>query len=125
MTPETAVIAGGIFNALIAVFHLAFWKLFRWRDEVARMSRVNGAILQVMNLRLTWFFILFAALAFIFPAELVNTAMGKTLLGAMAIFWLMRAVEQVIFFGLSQPASKIFFASCFIGVAANAFPALA
>ena len=31
-----------------AAFHLAFWKLFDWREELPRMSLANRAILQVM-----------------------------------------------------------------------------
>jgi hypothetical protein len=35
MKPETAVLVGGAFNARIAAFQLSFWKLFRWREELA------------------------------------------------------------------------------------------
>ncbi len=125
MKPETAVLVGGAFNAAIAVFHLAFWKLFRWREEVNRMSRVNAAILQVLNLRLTWLLIVFAGISFAFTSELVHTTLGKTLMAGMALFWIMRAIEQVIFFGLRETASKVFFVLCFVGIASHAVATLA
>ncbi len=125
MNPETAVLIGGAFNAAIAGFHLAFWKLFRWREEVKRMSRVNAAILQVLNLRLIWLFIVFAGISFAFTSELAHTALGKTLMAAMTLFWVMRAIEQVVFFGLRETASKVFFALCFVGIASHAFAVLA
>jgi len=28
------IFIGGIFNLLFAVFHLFFWKLFNWKDEL-------------------------------------------------------------------------------------------
>jgi len=40
-----------------AVFHLGFWKLFAWREELPRMSVANRAILQIANLRLIYVFL--------------------------------------------------------------------
>ena len=37
LTP-TLLVAGGIFNLCFAVFHLCFWRLFRWKEDLASLT---------------------------------------------------------------------------------------
>lgn len=90
--------AGAIYHLLFALFHLMFWRLFRWREQLERLHPVNRGIMQVLNLRLTYVFLVFAALSWLFPQELLSTPLGQALCLAIALFWLMRALEQLIFF---------------------------
>lgn len=80
-----------------AAFHLAFWKLFGWREQLPRLSRANRAIVQILNLRLTYVFLGIGALCLAFPRELAGTKMGRAVLLGMAGFWLFRLVEQFVF----------------------------
>ena len=50
MAPHTSIVAGGIFCICFALFHLAFWKLFRWETELAKLTSLNRAVVQVLNL---------------------------------------------------------------------------
>lgn len=34
MRPEHWIVAGGLFSTALVVFHLSFWKLFRWKTEL-------------------------------------------------------------------------------------------
>ena len=44
---ETLLIIGGIYNLLFAFFHLLFWKIFDWKTDLASLTSVNRAIMQI------------------------------------------------------------------------------
>ena len=106
---ETLIVAGGVYNAAFAVFHLFFWKLFRWREDLASLSGLNRPVMQILNLCLTFAFVVFAWVSLFHAGELLSTSLGRTLAALIAVFWLLRAIEQVIFFGLRRAVSVAFF----------------
>ena len=108
MRPESLVITGGILTAAFAVFHLLFWKLFRWKTDLASLTSLNRATVQILNLCLTFVFVVFAYLSLVHSSELLATELGHSLLFFVAVFWYLRALEQVIFFGLRKPRSILF-----------------
>jgi hypothetical protein len=109
------VVAAGLFNLAFAVFHLLFWRLFDWRIELARLGAANRGIMQVLNLCLTYVFVVSAVLLLFFPPQAFATEMGAFLLLAMAGFWLLRAVLQPMFFQLRHPLSQGLFVVFVIG----------
>jgi hypothetical protein len=109
------IVAAGLFNLAFAVFHVLFWRLFDWRNELARLGVANRGIMQVLNLCLTYVFIVAAVLLLFFPPEAFATEMGAFLLLAMAGFWLLRAVLQPMFFRLRHPLSQGLLALFVIG----------
>lgn len=102
MSKESMVLLCGIHSLLFALFHLAFWKLFHWKKAVEKMSVANRAILQILNLRLIYVFLLVAFLCFFFPADLAHTRLGHALLIGMSLFWLGRTVEQLVFLRIND-----------------------
>ncbi len=105
---EKLIMAGGIYHFFFAVFHLLFWKLFDWKNNLASLSSVNKAIMQVLNLCLTFVFFIFGLLSLVYPVQMVQTELGQTLVWMIAVFWLFRAVEQVVFFKLRHWSSWVF-----------------
>ena len=89
-----------IYYSGLVVFHLVFWKLFRWREDLASLTHVNRSVMQILNLRLTYVFLVMAFVLFAFQAEIMTTSLGQVLLIAFSIFWFMRSVDQFAFFGL-------------------------
>lgn len=110
------IVAAGVFNLAFAVFHLFFWRLFRWDEELPRLGAVNRGIMQVLNLSLTYCFAVSALLLLSFPIAVASTDIGRFLLLAMTGFWLMRAVFQPMFFGLKAPLSLGLFVVLIVGV---------
>ena len=107
-----------------AVFHLAFWKLFDWRNELPQMSVANRAILQIANLRLIYLFLGFGALCLMFPQELVESALGRAFMLGVSGFWLGRLIEQFVFVPYNRAfvhALSLLFA---LGAVLFAWPAL-
>lgn len=92
----------GIYSFCFALFHIGFWKIFNWKEEVRSLSFANKGILQTLNVQIIWFFSMVAIICFAFPKELVSTNFGKTFLGGNAAFWLIRAINQFIFFRINH-----------------------
>jgi hypothetical protein len=115
LEPKLILTIGGVYNLGFAVFHLLFWKIFRWKEDLASLTHVNRSVMQILNLRLTYVFLVMTYVLFGFQSELIGTKLGQTLLIAFSIFWFMRAVEQVIFFGLKHKVSNGIAVLFFIG----------
>ena len=106
---STIILLGGFYNLAFAVFHLLFWKIFKWNKELKRMNYINGNILQILNLSLTFVFIIFAYISLLYTNELISTQLGKVLLKLIAFFWFFRALQQIYFFGLKNIISAALF----------------
>ncbi len=122
LAPKLILSIGGVYNLGFVVFHLLFWKIFRWKEDLASLTHVNRSIMQILNLRLIYVFLGMAYVLFRFQSELIGTKLGQTLLIAFSIFWLMRAVEQVIFFGLENKVSNGIAVLFFIGGVIHLLP---
>jgi hypothetical protein len=122
MTPEVSLVMGGLFNLAFAVFHILFWRIFDWKRDLESLSFNNRQIMQVLNLCLIFAFVLFAWISFFHRNELLQTALGRSILILIALFWLLRAIEQVLFFGLNRPASVAFLVVFLIGALLYAYP---
>lgn len=99
---------GGAYCVALIVFHAFFWKIFNWAEELKKLNDLNRAIMQVLNISLTFLFAIIAYISFRHADELLTTALGHTLLGAIAMLWLFRAAQQVVFFKLKHWVSWAF-----------------
>ncbi len=87
----------GIHGLGFALFHAFFWRIFDWKNDLRQNSIANRAIIQIANLCLIYFFLFVAFVCFFFPKELLSNKLGNAFLIGIAIFWLLRAIEQFIF----------------------------
>src|SRR5262245_57291785 len=120
---SSAIYAGGVFNLAFAAFHVLFWRLFNWDRDLATLSAINRAVMQILNLCLTFIFLSFAYLSFQHADELLGTRLGNALLALIAFFWLLRAIQQAIFFGLRHRLSSALFGLFLVGASLYAYPA--
>ena len=86
------------YNVALAAFHLGFWRMFRWREELPKLHPANQGVVQMLNVMLTVFFLLMAGLQVLRADEMVATPLGRTLMGGLMGFWLVRAALQPVFF---------------------------
>lgn len=93
-----SLFAGGIYNTLLVIFHISFWKLemFNWKEELKKMSAVNSSIMQMFNVACIISIATMAYLTFFHAEELLTTSLGRAILGCFSIFWLARLAEQFI-----------------------------
>lgn len=121
---ETVIKAGGIYSFAFVVFHLLFWWLFNWKADLRSLSFLNRCIMQVLNLSLTFAFVIFGYISLVHTRELFVTPLGNSLLVLIALFWLARAVEQVIFFKLGHWGSVAFLIVFLAGAGLYGIPAV-
>lgn len=100
---NTMILLCGLYCIGMAIFHMMFPKLFDWKQDLQHLKVANRAIIQILNLRLIYFFILVALLCFIFPKELTSTALGQFFMVGMSVFWFTRTIEQFIFLRINHP----------------------
>ena len=93
---DAMLLACALHSFAFAVFHLAFWKLFRWPETLQGTTLANRAIIQIANVQLVWVFLLVGALCLLFPDELATTPLGRALLAGMSLFWLIRLAGQFV-----------------------------
>jgi hypothetical protein len=121
---ESLIKAGGVYNIALVVFHLLFWRIFNWKQDLQSLSFNNKAIIQVVNLCLTLVFVLFAFISLVFSKELLTTPLGTSLLVFMALFWFARSFMQIVFFRLEHWGSIAFLVFFFAGGVLYAIPAI-
>lgn len=92
--------------------------------DLASLTFINKAVMQVLNLSLTFVFLIFAYISIFHTQELLSTNLGNTLLLLISIFWFLRAIEQIIFFGLKNKTSIIFFVFFLLGSIIYLYPFL-
>ncbi|UYZ59959.1 hypothetical protein [Hymenobacter latericus] len=122
--PEALLYACGAYNLLFLVLHATFWRLLRWRKQLKKLDRINRGVMQIMNVRLMYVFVVFAALCFGFPHELVSTPLGRFVLGSIVVFWLGRLIEQFIFLRVKNRVVHWLTIGFFIGTVLHSMPLL-
>lgn len=109
MSSTTLVHVAGWLNLVAAMFHLGFWRLFRWPQSLGDLNQVNRGTLYTMNWALTWFF---GLMAVVFLRADSGAARGDTLpwlLLGMSGFFLLRALVHPYYFRLRHPLSMTVF----------------
>jgi hypothetical protein len=102
---EALVVAGGIYTLALIVFHVFFWRIFKWPETLASLNYVNRATMQVLNISLTFIFCIFAYVSFLHTDELLNTQLGQAMLVSISMLWLFRAALQLVFYGWRHKVS--------------------
>jgi hypothetical protein len=102
---EILVIVGGIYMVALVTFHVLFWRIFKWPETLMSLDKINKSTIQVLNLSITFIFLIFAYISFMHTDELLNTQLGKSILILISILWLFRAAQQVVFYGNRHKAS--------------------
>ena len=89
---------GGVINVLGVLFHLSFWSLFNWSADLSSLAPINRGIMQTFNVQIIWVFVLFAYVSIFHWPDLLSTRLGRVVTISIALFYLIRVVNQVIFF---------------------------
>jgi len=106
---------GGLYNLAFLLFHDFFWKIFNWKDDLKKLTPINRAIMQVLNLMLIFVLLIFAYVSFFHVQEMQTTDLGKTMTIFIALFWGIRAILQLVFFSRVKLVSYILFVIFVIG----------
>jgi hypothetical protein len=124
MSKELIVYLCGVHSLAFAVFHMYFWKLFNWKQDLKKNSVANRAILQISNLMLIFIFLLMAYLCFFYTKQLSGTEIGHVILIGMSGFWVLRIIAQFIFLPYNKIFIHILTVTFIIGAVLFALPLL-
>lgn len=124
MNAKRLVQIGGVINLLFAVFHLSFWKLFNWGQSLASLSPDDRAVMQVLNIHTAYVLMVFLILSLAFSNEIITTKLGRMVGMGIAGFWILRAVNQAVFWDLSFAGSWIIIAVCLAIAALYIIPSI-
>jgi len=120
---DTLIKVGGIYSFGFVIFHLMFWRIFNWGNDLRSLSFLNRAIMQVVNLSLTFAFVIFGYISLLHSKELLESSLGHSLLILISLFWLFRAIEQIVFFKLKHWGSVVFLLVFLLGSVLYGIPA--
>ncbi|MBE1555637.1 hypothetical protein [Sporosarcina limicola] len=104
-----------LFNFSFGLFHLFFWKLLNWKAQLKELTAVNRAVVQTLNICLTFMFFLVAYIFYFSATEVKTTGIGNILLFGMGIFWFIRALLQLYLFEMKEKIHKVLLFLFFIG----------
>ena len=113
---EKLLLIGAIFHIVFALFHLLFWKLFDWVKDLKKLSHINKSVMQILNLRLIFVFLVFAYISYFNASEMLSSKLGLTMTISIALFWGFRSLEQIIYFGVKNLASNLLLLLFLFGV---------
>lgn len=121
---ELLIKAGGVYNIILVIFHLLFWRIFNWKEDLRSLTFLNRSTMQVVNLSLTIVFVMFAYISLVHTSELLSSPLGKSLLFSISLLWLARSAMQVIFYKFKHWVSVAFFVYFFAGSLLYGIPAI-
>ncbi len=96
---------GGGLNLLFVLVHLGMVKSLR--DALAPVSLNIQATASTWNIQVAFVLVIFAYLAFFQWRALLATRLGNLIAVSISLFWFLRAVNQVVFYGPSADAMPL------------------
>lgn len=96
---NTLVIIGGIFFIVFGLFHISFWFLFDWQNELAKLNEVNSNVMQMLNIGTVLLLLSFGCILLFYRREILNTRLGKAILIISSLYFFARLIAEFVFPG--------------------------
>jgi len=104
----------GVLSVIFALFHTAFYWIFKWAQDLNTLNPANKAILLTFNIIVILLLIYSVVLSFGYTQQLIQTTIGKSLLLFFSGFYMARIVCEFVYFGFRMPTSIMVIAICLI-----------
>jgi len=96
---KLCIIAGGFLSLFMVLFHTRFYHLFYWKEEFEQLTVRSRKIVFTIHVALILLFLVFALLSLFLYEDLAQCqGLALALVALYALFWLWRAVWQVVYF---------------------------
>ena len=102
MASEILIYIGGSYLLVWALTHFYFPKLLDWENALATLDDFNRILMLIFSKLLLFFYLGTALICFIYAGELPDTDLGLALLIFLSLYWLVRALLQVKYFGFRK-----------------------
>ena len=113
---------GGVINLLFVLLHLAMVKGIG--IALAPVATDIQAIVHILNIHVAFTLLIFAYLAFFQWRDLLTTRLGQITAIAISLFWFLRGINQVVFYGLTAPGTLMWVGLCLVFGLLHLFPAI-
>ena len=113
---------GGVIDLLFVLFHLAMVKGIG--IALAPVSTDIQAIVHMLNIHVAFTLLIFAYLAIFQWRDLLATRLGNITAIAIALFWFLRGINEVVFDGLTAPGTLLWVGLCLVFELLHFIPAL-
>lgn len=104
---KALLMAGGILNAMFAVFHLALPSLAQWQNTLSTISMGSQAVMYALNLAAAFTLLVFAFVSVFYRHDLLTTNLGKALAISIGLFWFVRAAAEILYFRIGVDGSWV------------------
>ena len=118
---KIVVYLSGFYSLFFAVFHCGFWKMFNWNEELKKLDVLNSGVMQILNVHLIYVLLFVSFVCGVFANELRSTKLGNAFLLGCSLFWVLRIVNQFIFYN-EEPMSFGLIIFLLIGAVLFALP---
>jgi hypothetical protein len=105
------LVLGGLVNIYCAIFHIAFWKLFNWGEQLARLDVNNHGTMEALNIAVIYLMFCVAGVSLYFAWTRPRGPFIAGLLLFVAGFYIVRAADEIPCYGYG-PASMGMIAFC-------------
>ena len=102
MGTEILVYIGGAYQLLWAFAHFQLPKQLDWENALAGVDDFNRILMLIFSKLLLVFYVGTALICFVYAGELMTTGVGSAVLVFLSVYWLVRALLQVQYFGLKR-----------------------
>jgi hypothetical protein len=103
---------GGVINLLFVLFHLAMVPGIG--IALAPVSPDIQAVVHMLNIHVAFTLLIFAYLAIFQWRDLLATRLGHSMAIAIALFWFLRGINQIAFYGLTAPGTLLWSGLCLV-----------
>ncbi len=101
---------GGVINLLFVLFHVAMATPIN--EALGPLSADMLATVHILNIHVAFTLLIFAYLAIFQWHDLLTTRLGNVTAIAIALFWFLRGINQIIFYGLTAPDTLLWSGLC-------------
>ena len=113
---------GGVINLLFVLFHLAMVQGIGM--ALAPVSTDIQAVVHILNIHVAFTLLIFAYLAIVQWHDLLTTRLGQITAIAISLFWFLRGINQVAFYGLTAPGTLMWVGLCLVFGLLHLIPAI-
>ncbi|MCU0849448.1 MAG: hypothetical protein MUD12_16315 [Spirochaetes bacterium] len=105
--------SGAAINLALAVFHMLFWKLLNWGEELPKLSMLNIGVIQILNVIIIFTILYFAVMSVVMAWMGTDGIFAKSIIVFIAGFYSIRLFLGYPFFGFN-PEELIIWAVCLV-----------
>ena len=107
----------GVGQILVASANVFAWRMFGYRENMARLTPVVREVFIVQNVFIMFSVVCFGMTTIVFAPHLAcsNDAFSRVFCGFLAVFWLIRLVVQLFFYDQDTRQKYPLFNVLFLG----------